>query len=84
MSIIDVNGVRTNGQRLEIAEGRVYVGRRDVTPDAKEIHISIIGNIDRLEVDKCSTIFVTGDAGNIATRGPVQISMGGNVSPYKK
>lgn len=64
---------------MSISGGRVIVDGKDVTPDAKEITISIEGNVDKLEVDACSKISVTGDVGHVKTlSGDVDVS--GNVS----
>jgi hypothetical protein len=51
----------------------------DVTPDAKEINITVEGNIEELSVDCCNKISVTGDVGSVKTQsGDVDVT--GNVN----
>lgn len=51
----------------------------NVTPDEKEINITVNGNIDALNVDVCNTVSVEGDVRKISTMsGSVDIT--GNVS----
>jgi hypothetical protein len=83
MNSIRINGIDiVAGRSITVNGNKVFVDGKDVTPDAKDIKIEISGNIERLEADVCNSIFVTGDAGNIATQsGDVRIAgnIGGSV-----
>jgi hypothetical protein len=62
---------------VTIANGRIMIDGKDVTDDAKEIHID--GNVNHLKADVCLNIYITGDVGDVATTsGNVQV--GGNVA----
>jgi len=37
----------------------------DVTPDTKEIHIIVNGNVETLEIGYCNDFQMTGDAGSV-------------------
>lgn len=68
-STIVINGVTiTGGRNITIRNGKVIVDGKDVTPNAKEINISVNGSIDRLEADACQKISITGDVGNVKTQ----------------
>lgn len=68
-STIVINGVTISGGRnVTIRNGKVIVDGKDVTPDAKEINISVTGNVERLEADACQKISITGDAGSVTTQ----------------
>ncbi len=55
------------GRDIVIGNGRVIVDGKDVTPDSKEIIISIEGNVQSLNADACSTIKVSGNVGSLQT-----------------
>jgi len=76
MNSITINGTTiTSSKNIVITNGKVFVNGTDVTPDSKEINISVVGQLDKLEVDSCSKIEVTGDVNNIKTiSGDVGIS----------
>jgi hypothetical protein len=80
MNTIRINGMSiTAGRNISISNNRIFVDGKDVTPDAKDIKIEIVGNVDRMEADCCNRVFVTGDTGSVATQsGDVEI--GGSVS----
>lgn len=62
--------------------GKVIIDGVDLTPDSKEINISVVGDVTELRVDSCNKLHVQGNAGNINTKsGDVEISgdVGGNV-----
>jgi hypothetical protein len=72
----------TGGRNVSIVGNRVLIDGKDVTPDAKDIRVEVIGNVERLEADACSSIAVTGDAGSISTQsGDVKVrgNVGGSV-----
>ncbi len=80
MNKVVINGVTIIGGRsIVVRNGRIMVDGKDVTPDAKEINISVAGNVDRLEADACQKITVTGNVGNVATQSG-DVDVGGNVN----
>ena len=80
INTVVINGVTiSGGQNITVRNNRVTVDGKDVTPDAKEINISVVGSVDTLLADACQKISVTGDVGSIETMsGDVDVS--GNVS----
>lgn len=81
MNTTKINGVsisNVRGRNVIITNGKVIVDGVDVTPDSKDITIEIAGNVDRLQVDACSKIVVTGDVGSIATQSG-DVEVGGSV-----
>jgi hypothetical protein len=82
VSRVTINGVSisSNGN-VTIVNNRVMVDGKDVTPDAKEITISIEGNVNELSVDMCSKVSVIGDVGKVKTvSGHVDVS--GDIKGY--
>ena len=75
---ITINGVTisgVSGKNITIQNNKVIVDGKDITPDTKEIHIEVHGNIDRLEVDACQKVSVTGNVGNVETlSGDVEVN----------
>jgi len=81
MNTININGsmiIGSSGKNITIANGRVIIDGKDVTPDSKGINITVHGNIDQLQVDACSKITVSGDAGSIKSQSG-DIDIAGNV-----
>ena len=80
MASISINGVTISGSRsVVIRNGQVIVDGKDVTPeDAKEISITVNGNVDKLEADACQTISVTGDVNKVKTLSG-DVNVGGDV-----
>lgn len=76
MNTITINGnTITSSGSISISNGKITVNGVDVTPDAKVINISVVGNVEKLQADCCQTITVTGDVGNIVTQsGDVEVS----------
>lgn len=76
MNTVVINGVIIQGGRnVSIVNGKITVDGKDVTPDAKEISIVVNGAVERLDVDACRTVSVTGDVGNVKTMsGDVDVS----------
>lgn len=82
---VEINGtvIQISGRNnVTIRNGQVIVNGKDVTPNAKEINIVINGPVDKLEVDTCNKIEVTGDVtgiktttGNVAITGSVSGSV---------
>lgn len=63
--MITVNNSNYGGKSITIINGKVFIDGKDVTPDGKEITISVQGNIDSLEVDAASSIQVHGDVNKL-------------------
>ncbi|MEY4433354.1 MAG: Aeromonas phage phiA8-29 [Bacteroidota bacterium] len=76
MNTISINGMTITGSgNITVLNGRVIVNGKDVTPEGKEINITVTGNVEKLEVDACSKIAITGDVQNVKTQsGDVDIS----------
>lgn len=85
--IIKNNYGRTiiKGGTISITDGKTFVDGKPIdelnaiNTDDKVINITIEGNVERLEVDYCTSIKVTGDAKRIKTSNG-DIEIGGNVS----
>ena len=73
------------GGTIRIIDGKTYVDGKPLeeleakNTDEKVINITIEGNVERLEVDYCHSIRVTGDANRIKTNNG-DIEIGGDVS----
>lgn len=80
MSTIKINDmtIRTSGNIL-IRNGRIIVDGVEMTPDSKEITITVMGDIETLDVDACSSISVTGNVGDFRTSSG-DVSVSGNVT----
>ena len=83
MSTITINGNTYSGNNIVVINGKVIVNGKDVTPDSKEINISVQGNIDELKVDACNKVSVEGSVKFISTKsGDVEVTgnVDGNIS----
>lgn len=83
MSTITINGNTYSGSSVVVTNGKVIVNGKDVTPDSKEINISVQGDVDELHVDICNKVSVTGNANSISTTsGDIDITgnVGGSVN----
>lgn len=80
MNTVTINGVTiSHSGSISVINGKVIVDGKDVTPNAKEINISVDGPIEKLEVDACTKLSVVGNVGNVKTvSGGVDIT--GNVT----
>lgn len=80
-STITINGKTVSGsfKNVKIRGNKVIVDGVDVTPETKDIKISISGNVDSLSVDACNSITITGDSGSVKTMSG-NVDIGGNVS----
>lgn len=81
--MIIVNGKRYEGNSIVMNNGRVVIDGNDMTPDAKEINITIEGNLETLEVDYVKKIVIGGDVNSVRTSsGDVEVGgmIKGNVS----
>lgn len=80
---VTINGITISGRNsVVVANGRVVVDGKDVTPDAKAISIEVHGNIEELRVDACESVHVAGNVGSVGTvSGDVRCGdVGGNVA----
>jgi hypothetical protein len=68
MSTISINGNVYSGDNIVVMNGKVIINGMDVTPDSKEINITIEGNIHDLKVDACNSIRVVGNVNAISTK----------------
>lgn len=74
MSTITINGNTYSGNQIIVNNGKVKVDGIDFTPESKEINISVVGNIEKLEVDSCNKISVEGSVKSILTKsGDVEV-----------
>ncbi len=78
-STVVINGRTFAGKNVTVVNDRVFIDGKNVTPDAKEITITVTGNIDQLKADACSQISVTGDVGSVTTQSG-DVSVGGSVN----
>lgn len=75
MAKIFVNSKSYSGINVSIQNGRVFIDGQLIHCDDKIINITVQGDIERLDVDACNDINVTGDVGEINTKsGDVQVS----------
>ena len=78
MNTITINGNTYSGNNIVVTNGKVIVNGKDVTPDSKEINISVQGDIDELKVDSCNKVSVTGNVKSVSTKSG-DIDIAGNV-----
>lgn len=85
--IIRNNNCRTiiKGGTITITDGKIMFDGKPIeelnaiNTDEKVINITIEGNVERLEVDYCTSIKVTGDCKRVKTNNG-DIEIGGNVA----
>lgn len=67
MSTIVINGmsISSNNGNMIMTNGKIFIDGKDVTPDAKEIHVTVTGNIENLEIGACNDLQITGDVGSV-------------------
>jgi len=77
--MIRINNTNYSGSSVTISKGKIIIDGIDVTPDSKKIDIIVDGNINKLNVDSCDSLKVTGDVDTLSTMsGDVDIT--GNVT----
>ncbi len=75
MCTITINGNIYSGNSIVVTNGKVIINGKDVTPDSKEINISVVGDIEQLKVDACNKVSVEGSVKSISTlSGDVEVS----------
>lgn len=67
MATVTINGVTYSGNNLSINGNKVVIDGVDFTPEAKEVTITVNGNIDWIQADYCKEIHVNGNVENIRT-----------------
>lgn len=78
---ISINGsaIVSGSKNITIVGNRIIVDGIDVTPDSKDINITVNGNIESLDVDCCDKINIVGAVAKVrTTSGDINIS--GNVT----
>lgn len=79
MARIVVNGKNvTVGRSVVISGGKVIVDGTDITPDTKEISITVEGDVESLDVEACGTVQVNGNTGPVRSQAG-NIRIGGDV-----
>lgn len=74
MNTISINGNTYSGSNIVVTNGKVIINGKDVTPDSKEINISVEGHIDELKIDACNKVSVVGSVKSLATQsGDVEV-----------
>lgn len=69
MSIFSINNVSFNGsENILIKNGVVFVDGKDVSDKVKGLNISIVGNVEKVEVNYCEKISITGDVKDVNTQ----------------
>lgn len=70
MAIV-IGNTTFNGRSVSISGNRVIIDGIDVTdklPEQKQYKIEVNGNLEKLKVDACQTISVTGNVDTISTQ----------------
>lgn len=78
-STVIINGkhIEANGT-ISVINNKIFVDGKDITPDAKEINIQVIGNVNELKIDVANKVSIQGNVTNVkSTSGDIQIK--GNV-----
>jgi len=65
MTKIKINSIDYVGRNLLINGNKVIIDYEDVTPDAKEISISVVGDISSLNVEYAKEISINGNVGHL-------------------
>jgi hypothetical protein len=80
-SDININGnnitISSNSKNISIINGRIFIDGKEQTldKDIKTFNITINGNIDKLDIDYCESINITGDVNECkSTNGNINIT----------
>ena len=89
MNQVIVNGVvissvnmSSNNSSIVMTNGKIIVNGVDVTPDAKEINVTVTGDVNNLEVGACNKVKITGNVRSVNSgSGDIEIngSVGGDI-----
>lgn len=60
-STIIINGIKYEGDGLIIKNGKVSVDNKELVLHEKEIHINVLGDIEKLRIDHCEDISIMGN-----------------------
>lgn len=77
--MIKINGKVYTGNSISINNNRIVIDGHDLTPDTKEINISIDGDIEKIKVDLCNKILIKGNCGSLQAKNG-DIEVGGDVT----
>jgi hypothetical protein len=79
-SVITVNGktIISSGNNVVISGNKILIDFKDVTPDAKTISVQITGNVEKIEVDCCESLNISGDCNTVSSHNG-SIDIGGSV-----
>lgn len=67
MATFKINSKTITGKTITIINGKITIDGKDVTPEGKEINISVEGNVEKIEADAFTKLIISGNAGNIRT-----------------
>lgn len=79
MARVIMNGREYSGRSVVVSKNRIFVDGVETTPDAKEIKIEVIGDLDNLSVDCCKEVTVDGDVVNSLRTTSGDVSVKGKV-----
>ena len=75
MGTITINGQTFTGKNINVSGNKVIIDGIDVTPESKEINISILGSIEDLKVSSCNKLTIDGSVGSVSTQsGDVEVT----------
>ncbi|CAL7908687.1 hypothetical protein HMPREF1049_0118 [Fusobacterium necrophorum subsp. funduliforme ATCC 51357] len=79
---IIINGKEYTGKNISIINNKVMIDGKEYQEEEKEIHITIHGDVESLDIDYCSEISIHGNAKTVKTMsGDVECNIvEGNVS----
>lgn len=73
--MINVNGKSYTGNNICVNGNKIIIDGEELKTDSKTINISINGNTDKISVDQCDKITVTGHVNDLKTMsGDVEIT----------
>ncbi len=64
---ITINGLNYNGKSVSISNGVISIDGRKLSINDKTINISVVGDIQQLQVDSCQKVDVSGNVKNLET-----------------
>lgn len=67
MAQIIINGNSYIGRSVTVSNNQIIIDNIDVTPESKQITIQIEGNVEKINVDKCNSVNINGNADMVTT-----------------